>query len=313
VAHGKPRLQGAGLSGFPIREGTPSIGRGPVSRCVARMYDQTAMADVLREIVDHKRIEVDRAKSALPAAELERRRADAPPVRGFAAALAARGPLALIAEVKRASPSAGLIRSDIDPVVIAADYERFGAACLSVLTDQKFFQGSLDDLIQVRQAVSIPVLRKDFLIDRYQVLEARAAGADCVLLIAECLDHCRLRELYFFASELGMDALVEIYDADNLERVLELEPAMVGINNRNLRTFVTDLEHTLRLAPRVASQTLLVSESGIRAGDDVARLQAAGVRAILVGETLMRAADLGTKMAELLTPRARTQSRNSRP
>jgi indole-3-glycerol phosphate synthase len=271
------------------------------------------MADVLREIVDHKRIEVDRAKSALPVAELQRRLADAPPVRSFAAALAARGPLALIAEVKRASPSAGLIRGDIDPAALALDYERFGAACLSVLTDQKFFQGALDDLIQVRQAVSIPVLRKDFLIDRYQVLEARAAGADCVLLIAECLDHCRLRELYFFAYELGMDALVEIYEADNLERVLELEPPLVGINNRNLRTFVTDLEQTLRLAPRVASQTILVSESGIRTGDDVARLQAAGVRAILVGETLMRAADLRTKMAELLTPRARTESRNSRP
>src|SRR5580704_11398861 len=271
------------------------------------------MTDVLREIVDHKRIEVDRAKSAIPARELERRLADAPAVRGFAAALAARGPVALIAEVKRASPSAGVIRDDIDPVAVARNYERFGAACLSVLTDEKFFRGSLDDLVQVRQAVSIPVLRKDFLIDRYQVLEARAAGADCVLLIAECLDHCRLRELFFFASELGMDALVEIYDAENLDRVLELEPALVGVNNRDLRTFVTDLNHTLDLAPRVAAQTILVSESGIRTGDDVARLQAAGVRAILVGETLMRATDLGTTMAELLAPRAQTESRNSRP
>jgi len=271
------------------------------------------MTDVLREIVDHKRIEVDRAKSAIPARELERRLADAPPVRGFAAALAARGPVALIAEVKRASPSAGTIRGDIDPVALALNYETCGAACLSILTDEKFFQGSLDDLVQVRRAVSIPVLRKDFLIDRYQVLEARAAGADCVLLIAECLDHCRLRELYFFASELGMDALVEIYEADNLERVLELEPAMVGVNNRNLRTFVTDLEHTLHLAPRAAARAILVSESGIRTGDDVARLQAAGVRAILVGETLMRAADVGITMAELLAPRTQTESRNSRP
>jgi indole-3-glycerol phosphate synthase len=271
------------------------------------------MTDVLREIVDHKRTEVERAKSALPARELERRLADAPPVRGFAAALAARGPVALIAEVKRASPSAGLISGDVDPAGIAASYARFGAACISVLTDEKFFHGSLDDLVKVRSAVSIPVLRKDFLIDRYQVLEARAAGADCVLLIAECLDNCRLRELYFFASELGMEALVEIYEAENLERVLDLEPAIVGINNRNLRTLVTDLEHTLHLAPRAAAQAILVSESGIRTGDDVARLHAAGVRAILVGETLMRAANVGATIAELLKPHAQTEPRNPRP
>jgi indole-3-glycerol phosphate synthase len=271
------------------------------------------MTDVLREIVDHKRTELERAKSAVPAWELERRLADAPPVRGFAAAIAARGPVALIAEVKRASPSAGVIRGDINPADVAAAYERAGAACISVLTDEKFFQGSLDDLVNVRETVSVPVLRKDFLIDRYQVLEARDAGADCVLLIAECLDNCRLRELYFYASELGMDALVEVYDAENLDRVLELEPAIVGINNRNLRTFVTDLEHTLQLAPRVAAPTILVSESGIRNADDVARLKAAGVRAILVGETLMRASDPAAKITELLTQHARTESRNSRP
>jgi len=271
------------------------------------------MKDVLREIVDHKRTEVDQAKATVPPLELERRLADAPPVRGFAAALAARGPMALIAEVKRASPSAGVIRGDIDPVALAVSYERFGAACLSVLTDQKFFHGSLDDLVKVRQAVSIPVLRKDFLIDRYQVLEARAAGADCVLLIAECLDHCPLRELYFYASELDMDALVEIYDAENLDRVLELEPALVGINNRDLRTFETDLEHTLSLAPRVVPPAILVSESGIRTGDDVARLQAAGVCAILVGETLMRADNLAATMGELLAPRPTTESQKPRP
>jgi indole-3-glycerol phosphate synthase len=234
-------------------------------------------------------------------------------VRGFAKALAARSPMALIAEVKRASPSAGVIRGDVDPVALAVSYERFGVACVSVLTDQKFFHGSLGDLVKVRQAVSIPILRKDFLIDRYQVLEARAAGADCVLLIAECLDHCRLRELYFYASELGMDALVEIYDAENLDRVLELEPALVGINNRNLRSFETDLEQTLRLAPRVVPPAILVSESGIRTGEDVSRLQAAGVRAILVGETLMRADDLGATIAELLAPRPETESQKSPP
>jgi indole-3-glycerol phosphate synthase len=270
------------------------------------------MADVLREIVDHKRIELERVRSAVPAVELERRVADAPPVRDFAAALAARGPVALIAEVKRASPSAGTIRDEIDPARVARDYERFGAACISVLTDEKFFHGSLDDLVRVRQAVAVPVLRKDFLIDRYQVLEARAAGADCILLIAECLDNCRLRELYFFAAELGMDALIEIYDADNLERVLDLEPAIVGINNRNLRTFATDLAHTLDLAPRVARQGLLVSESGIRTGADVARLQAVGVRAILVGETLMRAPDVAAAIADLLAPNPKTEPRDSR-
>ncbi len=212
------------------------------------------MADVLREIVEHKRGELERAKSAVSLHELERRLADAPAVRGFAAALATRGPVALIAEVKRASPSAGVIRGDIDPVAVGQTYERCGAACLSVLTDEKFFQGSLDDLVRVRQAVSVPVLRKDFLIDRYQVLEARPPGADCVLLIAECLDDCRLRDLYFYASEMGMDALVEIYDAENLERVLKFEPAIVGINNRDLRTFATDLNHTLELAPRAPAR-----------------------------------------------------------
>jgi indole-3-glycerol phosphate synthase len=277
------------------------------------MYYRAAMKDVLREIVDHKRTEVGQAKAAVPPLELERRLADAPPVRGFAAALEARSPMALIAEVKRASPSAGVIRGDIDPVALAVSYERFGAACLSVLTDQKFFHGSLDDLVKVRQAVSIPVLRKDFLIDRYQVLEARAAGADCVLLIAECLDHCPLRELYFYTSELGMDALVEIYDAENLDRVLELEPALVGINNRDLRTFETDLEHTLSLAPQVTPPAMLVSESGIRTRDDVARLQAAGVRAILVGETLMRADDLAATMGELLAPHPQRNLKNRGP
>ena len=275
------------------------------------------MPDVLREIVEHKRSELERAKSAVPPQELQRRLADAPAVRGFAAALAARSPVALIAEVKRASPSAGVIRGDIDPVIVGRAYEQCGAACLSVLTDEKFFQGSLDDLVQVRQAVSVPVLRKDFLIDRYQVLEARAAGADCVLLIAECLDNCRLRELYFYASELGMDALVEIYDAEHLDRVLELEPAIVGINNRDLRTFATDLNHTLELAPRAAAQTILVSESGIRTGDDVARLRAAGVRAILVGETLMRSGNVAATIADLLGPAPAigvpTESRTSRP
>jgi indole-3-glycerol phosphate synthase len=258
------------------------------------------MSDILREIVAHKRTEVDRAKRLRPPASLEARLSAAPAVRGFAAALEARGPIALIAEVKQASPSAGLIRAEFDPVKIATAYERHGAACVSVLTDEKYFHGSLDDLAAVRQAISLPVLRKDFFVDRYQVLEARAAGADCILLIAECLDDCRLRELYFYASELGMDVLIELYEVENLERVLKLEPALVGVNNRNLRTFVTELEHTVHLAPRIVPQALLVSESGIRTRDDVLKLRQAGVRAILVGETLMRSDDVGAKISELL-------------
>jgi indole-3-glycerol phosphate synthase len=259
------------------------------------------MADILREIVAHKRDEVESAKQLRPAEDLEALVAEAPAARGFADALAAQSPIGLIAEVKRASPSAGVMRTDFDPVAIATAYERYGATCISVLTDEKYFHGSLEHLRAVRQFVGLPILRKDFFIDRYQVLEARAAGADCILLIAECLDDCRMRDLYFYASELGMDALIELYDAENLDRVLKLEPALVGINNRNLRTFVTDLAHTIELAPRIVPSALLVSESGIRVQSDVHRLRSSGVRAILVGETLMRADDIESKIHELLS------------
>lgn len=255
---------------------------------------------VLDRIIDHKRGEVAQARRLRPVEQLQAERESAPPVRDFVAALRAASGMALIAEVKKASPSAGIIRADFDPVAIAQTYERHGAACLSVLTDEHFFQGHLDYLRAVRQAVQIPVMRKDFLIDRYQVLEARAAGADCILLIAECLDDCHLRDLYFYASELGMESLIEIYDPENLDRVLKLEPALVGINNRDLRTFVTDLDHTLRLAPRLSASTLLVSESGIRTHADVQRLKAGGARAVLVGETLMRSPDIGQAVDELL-------------
>ncbi len=259
------------------------------------------MRDILREIVAHKRTQVERAKREISTADLEAQAAALPATRGFLAALRRKKPIALIAEVKQASPSAGLIRADFDPVRIAGEYERHGAACVSVLTDEKFFHGSLDDFKAVRQAVSLPLLRKDFLIDRYQVLESRAAGADCVLLIAECLDDCRLRELYFYASELGMDALIELYEIENLDRVLKLEPPLVGVNNRNLRTFVTELEHTVHLAPRIVRQATLVSESGIRTRDDVLKLQEAGVGALLVGETLMRSDNIGAKISELFS------------
>lgn len=265
------------------------------------MSDTSRATDnVLTRIIDHKRGEIAEAKRLRPVEGLREQLAAAPPVRDFAAALRAKTDVALIAEVKKASPSAGVIRADFDPVVIAKTYERHGAACLSVLTDEHFFQGHLDYLKAVRQAVQIPVLRKDFIIDRYQVTEARAAGADCILLIAECLDDCHLRDLYFYASELGMESLIEIYDPENLDRVLKLEPALVGVNNRDLRTFVTDLDHTIRLAPRLSSATLLVSESGIRSRADVDRLKAGGAHAMLVGETLMRSPDIGRAVDELL-------------
>jgi indole-3-glycerol phosphate synthase len=206
----------------------------------------------------------------------------------------------LIAEIKKASPSAGLIRADFDPVAIARIYEQHGANCLSILTDEKYFQGRLDYLTAVRATVALPVIRKDFIIDRYQVLEARVAGADCILLIAECLNDCEMRDLYFYASELGMDALIEIHDEENLDRVLKLEPGMIGINNRNLKAMVTDLQHTIRLSPRIPADCLLVSESGIKTPADVEQLQQAGARAMLVGESLMKQPDIGAAVDRLL-------------
>lgn len=256
--------------------------------------------DILAKIVDHKRGEIAAAKSLRPAEQLQAELSAAPPVRDFVAALRSAATIGLIAEVKKASPSADVIRADFNPVAIARAYEAAGASCLSVLTDEHFFQGHLNDLREIRAIAGIPVLRKDFLIDRYQVLEARVAGADCVLLIAECLDDCTLRDLYFFASELGMEALIELYDPENLDRVLRLEPALIGVNNRDLRTFVVNLNHTLEILPRVPSSTLLVSESGIKTRADAERLRAHGVGAILVGETLMRAPDVGAAVRELL-------------
>lgn len=259
------------------------------------------MPDVLEKIVAQKRTEIEQARRARPEEALREKLSSAPAVRDFAGALRGSDRMHVIAEVKKASPSVGLIRADFDPVAIARTYEQHGAACISVLTDEKFFQGHLDYLVAVREAVSIPVLRKDFILDRYQVLEARAAGADCILLIAECLDDCHLRDLYFYASELGMESLIEIYEPENLERVLKLEPALLGVNNRNLRSFITDLNHSIRLHERVPPECVFVSESGIHSRTDVEHLQAAGIHAILVGETLMRSPDIGKKLDELLT------------
>jgi indole-3-glycerol phosphate synthase len=205
----------------------------------------------------------------------------------------------VIAEVKKASPSAGVIRADFDPVAIARTYQAHGAACISVLTDEPGFQGRLEYLEQIRAVVDRPLLRKDFLIDRYQLLEARAVGADAVLLIAEILPDDALRTLLRQARELGLQTLVELYDRENLPRVLNAGADLVGINNRDLRTFVTRLEHTVELADLVPDGVCLVSESGIRTRADVERLRGAGIDAILVGETLMRAGDIGAKLDEL--------------
>ncbi len=258
------------------------------------------MVSVLDEIVVHKRTEIAAAKAERPLAELERHLDDASPVRPFAAALATGDSMRLIAEIKKASPSAGLIREDFDPVAIAQTYSDHGASCLSVLTDERFFQGQLEFLTAVREAVALPVLRKDFLIDPYQLVEARVAGADCVLLIAECLTETELADLYARTIELGMDALIEIYEPENLDRVLALNPRLLGINNRNLKTMTTSLSHTLDLIERVPNDVLLVSESGIRTHEDVVRLHSAGVQAMLVGESLMRSDDIGEKVDELL-------------
>jgi indole-3-glycerol phosphate synthase len=257
------------------------------------------MSTVLDQIVAQKRGEIERSKARVPAAQLRDRLRDAPPVRGFLDALS-KSSMSLIAEVKRASPSAGLLRTDFEPVSIASHYEACGASAISVLTDAPFFQGSIDHLHQVREAVSLPVLRKDFILDPYQVLEARVYGADAVLLIAEILSQDLLLELLNQIHEFGMEPLLELFDAENLPRVLESTARVVGINNRNLRSFVTDINHTIELAPQIPRDRTLVSESGIRTRDDVLRLQAAGAQAILVGESLMRSPDPGRQIAELL-------------
>ena len=258
------------------------------------------MPTILDQIVATKRAEIERAKAQAPLAELRARLADAPPVRDFFAPLAAGGPIKLIAEVKKASPSKGVIRADFDPVAIARTYETHGATCLSVLTDPSYFQGSLEILRQVRQEVAIPVLRKDFILDSYQLVEARVAGADAVLLIAECLDDCHLRKLHNEAIELGLTPLVEFFEVANLDRVLAAGAQLIGVNNRDLRSFNVDLDHTIRLREKVPLDCVLVGESGIETHADVLRLQAAGVDAMLVGESLMREADIGAAVGRLL-------------
>jgi indole-3-glycerol phosphate synthase len=255
---------------------------------------------ILDEILVKTRQTILADQAILPAAELEARVADLPPTRDFAAALAQGDQVQLIAEVKKASPSAGLIREDFDPASLAQAYRDGGAACISVLTDEPFFQGSLEYLRQVRAAVDLPVLRKDFIVDRYQLLQARDAGADCVLLIAECLTPSELKQLHDQASELGLATLIELFDPENLESVLATGTRLVGINNRDLRTFQTSLQHTLDLCPRIPDDRLVVGESGIRTHDDVILLGGGGVKAVLVGESLMRQSDVTAATRTLL-------------
>ncbi len=265
-----------------------------------RDNNSLTMSSILEKIVETKRKEIAAAKAERSEADLRDTLADAPPVRDFFAQLASAATIGLIAEVKKASPSAGVIREDFDPVAIAKTYADHGAHCISVLTDETYFQGNLDYLRQVREAVNVPLLRKDFILDSFQLLEARVAGADAILLIAECLEDCDLRKLHNETIELGMTPLVELYEPDNLPRVLAAGATLIGVNNRNLRTFEVDLNHTIRLRADIPSGCLVVGESGIKTSADVQRLSDAGVDAILVGESLMRAQDIGGAIDQLL-------------
>ena len=260
------------------------------------------MSDILQRIVAVKRDEVAQARRRCGLAELQAQASAASPARGFAAALRARveaGHPAVIAEVKKASPSKGVLREHFVPADIARSYESGGAACLSVLTDERFFQGCAAYLQQARESCSLPVLRKDFLIDPYQVVEARAMGADCVLLIAACLDDGLMSELEACATEQGLDVLVEVHDGEELERALRLRTPLIGVNNRNLRTFEVSLDTTIGLLPRIPGDRLLVTESGILARADVQRMRSADVHAFLVGEAFMRAPDPGQTLRDL--------------
>jgi len=260
------------------------------------------MSDILGTIVARKLEEIDARSRQRSLADLRARIVDAPPVRGFAAAIEtriARGEPAVIAEIKKASPSKGVIRPDFKPADIARSYALGGAACLSVLTDADFFQGADVDLQRARDACALPVLRKDFTVDAYQVYEARVLGADCILLIVAALEDAQLADLCALAMEMGMDVLVEVHDLDELERALQVPAPLLGINNRNLRTFEVSLDATLSMRDAVPRDRRLVTESGIATPGDVARMRAAGIDAFLVGETFMRAEDPGFALRQL--------------
>ncbi len=266
------------------------------------------MSDILNKILDVKADEVAAAKKRQDFAslrrEVESHRELRDQIRGFETSLRtkiAAGKAGVIAEVKKASPSKGVLREDFRPADIAASYAQHGAACLSVLTDEQFFQGSPEYLKAARAACALPALRKDFMVDPYQVYQARSWGADCILLIVAALDHGLMRELEACALELGMDVLVEVHDADELDAALTLKTPLLGINNRNLRTFETTLDTTIRLLPRIPADKLVVTESAIRTRDDVRKMRDHDVHAFLVGEAFMRAADPGAELAHLFS------------
>jgi len=264
------------------------------------------MSDILKKILAHKAEEVAAAKRERPLERMREQALAAEPARDFLGALRgkiAQGQAAVIAEIKKASPSKGLLRADFDPAAIAASYAAHGAACLSVLTDREFFQGAPQFLIEARQACALPALRKDFMIDAYQVYEARALGADCILLIAAALGLARMQALEALARELGMAVLVEVHDAAELDAALALATPLIGVNNRNLRTFETRLATTLDLLPRIPPGRLVVTESGILTRADVQLMRANGVHAFLAGEAFMRAVEPGAELKRMFFAR----------